>query len=110
MSEDIVRETKISGNAQPNMRNEELFDAILQAYKEAITECVKTSLGKNIWTNRELDWFYRKFTTMTINTQNLLDTIANMEDINNECNKPLDKGEGDKVSETDPRTEADPRN
>lgn len=106
MSEDIVRETKISGNAQPNMRNEELFDAILQAYKEAITECVKTSLGKNIWTNRELDWFYRKFTTMTINTQNLLDTIANMEDINNECNQSLDKG--DNVSEG--RTEADTRN
>lgn len=108
MSEDIVRETKISGNAQPNMRNEELFDAILQAYKEAITECVKTSLGKNIWTNRELDWFYRKFTTMTINTQNLLDTIANMEDINNECNNQLDQDEGDNVSEG--RAEADPRN
>lgn len=107
---DVVEKTTISGNAQPNMHNEELFDAILQAYKEAITECVKTSLGKSIWTNRELDWFYRKFTTMTINTQNLLDTIANMEDINNVCNEQFDKGQGDKVSETDTGTEADPRN
>lgn len=107
---DVVEKTTISGNAQPNMRNEELFDAILQAYKEAITECVKTSLGKSIWTNRELDWFYRKFTTMTINTQNLLDTIANMEDINNECNQQLVTDKGDKVSEAGTRAEADPRN
>lgn len=106
---DVVEKTTVSGNARPNMRNEELFDAILQAYKEAITECVKTSLGKSIWTNRELDWFYRKFTTMTINTQNLLDTIANMGDINNECTKSLDE-KGNNVSETDTRTETDPRN
>ena len=107
---DVVEKTTINGNAQPNMRNEELFDAILQAYKEAITECVKTSLGKNIWTNRELDWFYRKFTTMTINTQNLLDTIANMEDINNVCNEQFDKGKADKVSAEDTRAKAVPRN
>lgn len=107
---DVVEKTTISGNAQPNMRNEELFDAILQAYKEAITECVKTSLGKSIWTDRELTWFNNRLRNMTINTQNLLDTITNMEDINNECNKQLDKGQGDKVPETDLRAEADPRN
>lgn len=103
MSEDIVRKTKVGGNAKPNMRNEELFDAILQAYKAAITECVKTSLGKNIWTNRELDWFYRKFTTMTINTQNLLDTITNMEDINDEYNES--EGKGSNISESGTETE-----
>lgn len=105
MSEDIVRETRISGNAQPNMRNEELFDGILSAYKQAIIDIIKPSLAKGIWTNRELTWFNNRLRNMTINTQNLLDTIASNEEENYVSD--VSETEGDKVPEGGTKTESD---
>ena len=104
MSEDIVRHTKISGNAQPNMRNEELFDGILTAYKQAIIDIVKPSLAKGIWTDRELTWFNNRLRNMTINTQNLLDTIALNEEENYESD--TSETEGDKVPEGGAETDS----
>lgn len=104
MSEDIVRHTKISGNAQPNMRNEELFDGILTAYKQAIIDIVKPSLAKGIWTDRELTWFNNRLRNMTINTQNLLDTIALNKEENYESD--VSETEGDKVPEGGAETDS----
>lgn len=56
--------------------NDELCEAILDAYKENIKDMVKTTLAKgSVWGPRELEWFITKMSTATRNTEALLDTL-----------------------------------